>query len=140
MAGFARMSVGVSVSVRDREGRLLKKIFDPIIYKGDRLPFTRDRIYKTTKDLQRAVSVKVYGGENPIVEDNLELGNFLIENIPKNDAGKEKVDISFHMNKEMLLYIFITIQSTGVEDMRTIDTRLVQRELKAFNSIYRDKL
>lgn len=140
MVGVAKMSIGVSVSIRDGRGRFMKKIFDPIIYKGDRLPCTRDRTYKTTKALQTAVNLRVYGGENSKVEDNLDLGNFLIENIPENDIGKEKVDISFHINEELLLYIFIKIQSTGQEEMRTIDTGLVQGDLETFNSIYRDNI
>ena len=137
MESVAGMSVGVSVSVRKSDGSLIKNIFDPIIYKGDLLPCTRSRVYRTTKEEQNAINLKVYGGENALVEDNLDLGNFLIENIPKEKAGKEKVDITFHMDKERVVHLSIKIKSTGREETRRIDTNLIQRDLESFNSLYK---
>lgn len=133
---IAKMSLGLSVSVRDRSGKLIKKIFDPILYKGDFLPCTRNRIYRTTKQSQTAVNLRVYAGEHTFIEDNLELGNFIMDNIPKNDVGKEKVDITFHLDKEFMLHINLKIKSTGREENRIIDTNIIQEDIKIFNRLY----
>lgn len=133
---IAKMSIGLSVSVRDVDGKLVKKVFDPIIYRGDILPCTRNRTYKTTKQSQTAVSLKVYAGEQTFIEDNLELGNFVIDKVPKNDVGKEKVDITFHLDKDLMLYIYLKIKSTGREETRFIDTNIIQEDIRVFNKLY----
>ena len=136
MSVVAKMSLGLSVSVRDRNGRLIKKVFDSVIYRGDILPCTRSRTYRTTKRAQTAINLRVYGGEEPFVEDNLELGNFLMEEIPKNDIGKERVDVTFHLDKDLLLHINLKIKSTGKEEDRIIDTKIIQEDIKSFNRLY----
>lgn len=133
---IAKMSLGLSVSVRDRSGKLVKKIFDPIIYRGDFLPCTRNRTYRTTKESQTAVNLRVYAGEQTFIEDNLELGNFVMDKIPKNDVGKEKVDITFHLDKDLMLHIALKIRSTGREETRVIDTNLIQEDIRVFNKLY----
>lgn len=137
MNSVAKMSLGLSVSVRDRSGKLIQKVFDPIIYRGDILPCTRKRTYRTTKKSQTAVNLRVYGGEEPLIEDNLELGNFLMENIPKNDIGKERVDITFHLDRDFLLHINLKVKSTGREENRIINTTMVQEDIKSFNRQYK---
>ncbi|OLS02264.1 Hsp70 family protein [Tissierella creatinophila] len=133
---IAKMSIGLSVSVRDRDGKLVKQVFDPIIYRGDFLPCTRNRTYRTTKQSQTAVNLRVYAGEQTFVEDNLELGNFVIEKIPKNDVGKEKVDVTFHLDKDLMLYISLKVKSTGREETRVIDTKIMQEDIRVFNKLY----
>lgn len=133
---IAKMSLGLSVSVRDCSGRLVKKVFDPIIYRGDILPCTRNRTYRTTKAAQTAVNLRVYAGEQTFIEDNLELGNFVMDKIPKNDVGKEKVDITFHLDKDRILHIALKIKSTGREETRRIDTNIIQEDIRVFNKLY----
>lgn len=133
---IAKMSIGLSVSIKDKNGKYLKDIYDPIIYKGDKLPSTKNRIYKTTRIDQTAINLKIYGGENTLVKDNLHLGEFFIDKIPKNDIGKEKVYINFLLDKDLILHINIKIKSTGIKYTKFIDTKLIQEDIRIFNKLY----
>lgn len=132
----AKMSIGLGVSIRDKNSKYIKDIYDPIIYKGAKLPSTRNRIYKTTRTNQTAINLRIYGGENTFTKDNLELGEFFIDKIPKNDIGKEKVYINFLLDEDLILHINIRIKSTGTKYTKFIDTKLIQEDIRIFNRLY----
>ncbi|MFO7495579.1 MAG: Hsp70 family protein [Desulfobacterales bacterium] len=72
-------------------GEIREDTFVPIIRRSTPLPVSKAEVFTTAVDEQRAVDVRIYQGEEPSVEDNIFIGNFLIEGLSKVPAGNQIV-------------------------------------------------
>ena len=77
------------------------------------LPFAKTRSYCTAHDFQKELLVDVYQGESDDLSQNIKIGEFEVEGVPENYAGKEKIDIEFQYNINGMLEVNVTIVSTG---------------------------
>ena len=87
--------------------------YSRIIMRDTHIPFAKTRSYETVNDFQTTVRISVYQGESDDVFQNTEIGNFIVEDIPENYAGKETVDIEFKYNEDGMLDVNVTVVSTG---------------------------
>lgn len=99
-----------------------------VIPRNTTIPVTRKADYYTACDNQRVAEIEVYQGEFHSVEQNHRLGNFKIEGIPENTAGKEKIEVSFSYNMDGMLKVTALIASTGQDAEITIDMLQQGRE------------
>lgn len=119
----APFTLGVEVS---REFGSVRKggYFTPVINRNTTIPVSRTERVSTVSPNQTEVVVKVYQGEARRVEDNLFLGEFVVDGIPRGAAGKE-VDIRFTYDLNGLL----EVEATIVETRKKV-THLVTRHAK----------
>ena len=80
---FGTSAVGV------RDGLLHENVFVPMIRRGTPLPARKSEVFLTMYDGQAAVDVRIYQGEAPLAEDNIFIGNFLIEGLKDTPAGNQ---------------------------------------------------
>ena len=64
--------------------------FSPIIKRDMKLPVIKSEIYVTSSDDQERVNIRVYQGEEKLTDDNMFVGNFVIDGIPKEKLEKKK--------------------------------------------------
>lgn len=87
-----------------------KNLFDGkmsfIIPKNTPIPSKKSKIYQTTKDYQKRLSVEVYEGERLFVKDNLHLDTFYIENIKRAKKGETKIEVTFELDSNSILKVF----------------------------------
>jgi molecular chaperone HscC len=104
-------TLGVEVSKElgseQREGYFL-----PIINRNTTIPVSRMERVSTVHAGQTNVCVRVYQGESRRVEDNLYLGEFTIDGIPRGPAG-QPVDLRFTYDLNGVLEIEATVVKTG---------------------------
>lgn len=104
-------TLGVEVSKElgseQREGYFL-----PIINRNTTIPVSRMERVSTVHSGQTNVTVRVFQGESRRVEDNLFLGEFHIDGIPRGPAGQQ-VDLRFTYDLNGVLEIEATIVKTG---------------------------
>jgi molecular chaperone DnaK len=93
----------------------------PIIRRGTPLPVTKSEVFFTNEDQQESVRVRVCQGESEEPEDNLEIGNFLVEGLSKRPSGNPVV-LQFRIDLNGLLTATATEKLTGVAKSVTIDT------------------
>lgn len=86
-----------------------------IIPRNTTIPVTRLEEFTTTNDGQTEVAIEIYQGENEWVKDNYRLGEFLLDGIPENKAGKEKIEVTFKYNLNGILDVTARSKSTGKE-------------------------
>jgi molecular chaperone DnaK len=96
-------------------------VFSPIIPRNSTVPVSRTEIYSTTGDGQRAVDIKVYQGESPIVRQNVFLDQYTVDGVPPAPAGVEKVAVTFTYNVNGILEVSTRVVSTGKEARLVVD-------------------
>jgi len=72
-------------------GQLQENVFVPMIRRGVALPARKGERFSTMHDGQEAVDVRIYQGEAPLADDNIFIGNFLVEGLSNVPAGNEIV-------------------------------------------------
>jgi molecular chaperone DnaK len=68
-------------------GKMREDLFVPLIQRGTALPAKKGDAFATMYDNQEAVDVRIYQGEAPLAEDNIFIGNFLVEGLSDSPAG-----------------------------------------------------
>ena len=71
---------------------------DFIIERNTIIPIICTKRYKTIKDNQTKIKLRVYQGERLIANKNQFLGEYIIENIPKKPKGKVQIDVTFNFD------------------------------------------
>jgi molecular chaperone DnaK len=82
---FGTGAVGV------HNGQLHENVFVPMIRRGAALPARQGDRFATMHDGQKAVDVRIYQGEASMADDNIFIGNFLVEGLSDVPAGNEIV-------------------------------------------------
>ena len=77
---------------------------DFIIKRNTIIPIKYTQRYKTTKDNQNKIKLRVYQGERLIANKNKFLGECIIENIPKKLKGKVKIDVTFEVDLNCIIH------------------------------------
>ncbi|MFI2810513.1 MULTISPECIES: Hsp70 family protein [Microbulbifer] len=94
--------------------------FMPIIDRNTVVPTSVVRRVWTAHDNQAQVNVKVYQGENRLVNKNVYLGEMQIP-VPRASKGEESVDIRYSYDMNGLLEVDITVTSTGKTHNKLIE-------------------
>ena len=111
----APFSMGIAVLKEWKLSALRPGGFSVIIPKNTTIPVTRSEEFTTTYDGQTDVSIEIYQGEHEWVKNNYQLGEFLLEGIPANDAGDEVIEVKFKYNINGILEVNAKCISTEKE-------------------------
>ena len=93
--------------------------FAPIIPRNTTVPTSRSEYFYTIEDYQSQVTVGIYQGESLNIDDNLFLGEFLLD-VPQNLAGKEAINVRFTYDINGILEVEAKVVSTGVKKSKLI--------------------
>ena len=93
--------------------------FAPIIPRNTTVPTSRSEYFYTIEDYQSQVTVGIYQGESLNIDDNLFLGEFLLD-VPQNLAGKEAINVRFTYDINGILEVEATVVSTGLKKSKLI--------------------
>ena len=94
---------------------------DILIKKNTTIPCENTQKYKTTKDKQNKISVKVYQGERVLAKENKYLGKCDITNIPPLPKGKVIVEVTFSLDINGSLLVTAKEKSGGKTSDLTIN-------------------
>jgi len=84
---------------------LIDEQMDIIIKRNNQIPIERKKIYSTSYDFQKSVSIKIYEGENQNTKKNHLIGKFLLLNLPKLPAQEAKVEVTFFIDENNILKV-----------------------------------
>ena len=93
--------------------------FAPIIPRNTTVPTSRSEYFYTIEDYQSQVTVGIYQGESLNIDDNLFLGEFLLD-VPQNLAGKEAINVRFTYDINGILEVEAKVVSTGLKKSKLI--------------------
>ncbi|MDP1830059.1 MAG: Hsp70 family protein [Archangium sp.] len=117
----APYTLGVEVMARTGSGTPIGGLFAPIIPRNSTIPVSRTEIYRTTHDGQKAVSIRVFQGEDRFAKNNALLDEYLVEGVPPARAGIEAVAVTFTYDLNGILQVKTRIVSTGKEALLVVD-------------------
>ena len=107
-------------AIGEVDGRFSMDMFVPIIKKNTPVPVTRSEVFYTAVDQQEAVEITVYQGEAENAQENIEVGNFLVQGLAKRPAGSEII-AKFALDSNGILQVSAIEKATGLEKSITID-------------------
>ncbi|WP_163832373.1 Hsp70 family protein [Spartinivicinus ruber] len=119
MTDVSPYSLGIEI-VSSRSGYYNTGLFQPILERNTVIPISRVERFITSSDQQTQVNIKIYQGESRRVQDNIKLGNLLVD-VPAKPAGEEAVDIRFTYDVNGILEIEVTVVSTGLQTTAVIE-------------------
>jgi len=93
----------------------------PIIRRGTALPAKRTEAFSTVHDGQKEVDFRVFQGESPRPDDNLLIGQFMVEGLSDVPAGN-LVLATYEIDLNGLLTVTSTEKATGLAKSIKIDT------------------
>jgi molecular chaperone DnaK len=105
--------------------------FSVIIPRNSMLPVRASKLFATTTDHQRFVSIELYQGESSDVTKNRKLGQVVLDDLPPGQAGSVRVELVITIDVESLLGVTARELRTGKEASVTIRPSggLSQREI-----------
>ncbi len=94
----------------------------PIIPRNTPLPAGKSEIFFTLFDQQEEVRISAYQGESRLPEENVFIGEFMIEGLARVPANNPVV-IQFDLDLSGMLKVTATEKTTGLAKTVTMDTR-----------------
>jgi molecular chaperone DnaK len=105
--------------------------FSVMIARNSMLPVRARKLFATTSDDQKFVSIELYQGESTDITDNRKLGQVVLDNLPPGPAGSVRVELVMTVDVESILAVSARELRTGKEASVTIRPSggLSQREI-----------
>lgn len=125
-------TLGTEVVMEKDNGRFEEGHFCPIIERNTTIPASRTERLYTVHDNQTQIRCRVLQGESRFAVNNVALGEIRIK-VPKAEAGKEAVDVTYTYDVNSILEVEIKVVSTGEvtkQIIKTNDTDMSEEEIK----------
>lgn len=94
-----------------------------LIKRNTAIPATGSGVYHTVEDGQTAINMEIYQGERPMASDNVKLGEFRVDGIPRAPRGEAKVETTFDIDADGILTVTAVDLTTHREHQITISGR-----------------
>jgi molecular chaperone HscC len=110
-------TLGTQVAKRDMNGQIHSGYFHPIILRNSTVPISREDEFYPMHENQDTVTIDVYQGENPLVANNIKLGEVTVKldarrERGKSDATSNGVTVRFTYDINGLLQVEVTEHAT----------------------------
>ena len=115
-------------AVGEHNGEYHHDIFVPIIKRNTPLPVSKGDAFGTIIDNQETVDVTIFQGEEPIAEDNIFIGNFLVQGLSKVSAGN-KIVLNLELDINGILKVTAIEHRTGLSKVVSMDTKNIKPHL-----------
>ena len=102
------------------DGNLYPYCFIPIIPKNTPIPVRKSEAFATVTDNQKVVEVRIFQGENENALENIQIGEFRIDDLADAPAGNIIV-IDLALDRDGILHVSAKEKATGREQRITID-------------------
>lgn len=103
------------------DGEMREDLFVPLIRRGTALPAKKGDAFATVYDGQEAVDIRIYQGEAPLAQDNIFIGNFLVEGLRDSPAGNQII-LTLALDLDGLLEVTAVEKRTGLSKTVTMET------------------
>jgi molecular chaperone HscC len=106
-------TLGTAVSRVDERGNIREGYFHPIIQRNSTVPVSREDVFSPVEKGQRQLQVEIYQGENPLVANNVRLGQINVPVDPRRAPHENLVTVRFTYDVDGLLQVEATVEATG---------------------------
>jgi molecular chaperone DnaK len=131
LAGESDDAALLDVTPHDLGIRVGDSQFAVVLPRNSMLPVRARRLFATTSDNQKFVSIELYQGDSSDVSKNRKLGQVVLDDLPPGPAGSARVELVITVNVESILSVTARETRSGREASVTIRPSggLSQREI-----------
>jgi molecular chaperone DnaK len=94
---------------------------EELIRRNARVPTETRRMFTTSRDQQQTVRIRVCTGESRRIDDNIVLGDLVLEGLPARPRGQTKIEVIFALDASGILNVRARDAQTGQEQRATLD-------------------
>ncbi|MGN6151069.1 MAG: Hsp70 family protein [Lysobacteraceae bacterium] len=105
-------TLGTEVAKRDANGQVQTGFFHPIILRNSTVPVSREDSFSPMHDRQERLTIDIYQGENPLVANNIKLGEIGLLLDPRRSRDENSVTVRFTYDINGLLQVEVTEHAT----------------------------
>ena len=92
-----------------------------VIQANTSIPTSAKKVFATTEDNQKVVTIEIYQGEHELASRNRRLGRFILGDLEAASRGRTKVEVSFTMDADGILEVTAVEVGTGRAATVTIE-------------------
>jgi len=106
-------------------GGVMTKIID----RNTTIPIKRSQIFTTAEDGQTSVDIHILQGERALAKDNIDLGRFMLTDLPPAPRGVPQIEVTFDIDANGILHVTAKDKATGKEQsMQVIAPNKMSKE------------
>jgi len=105
LAGESNDAALLDVTPHDLGIKVGDSQFAVVLPRNSMLPVRARRLFATTEDNQRFVSIELYQGDSKDVTKNRKLGQVVLDDLPPGPAGSARVELVITVNVESILSV-----------------------------------
>ena len=96
---------------------------ESLIGRNTPIPHEISRNFSTSKDGQTTVRIKVFQGVSRRLEENLRLGDLVLEGLPARPRGQTTIAVTFVLNSSGMLDVHAVDTATGYQQQASLEIR-----------------
>lgn len=112
MTDVCPFTLGTEVAKQIGPDQYESGYFQPIIERNTVIPASRVEPYSTLHENQTEVTLRIFQGESPRVEDNVPLGEINMK-VPKEKGKTQNFEVRFTYDVSGVLEVIVTVLATG---------------------------
>jgi molecular chaperone DnaK len=94
---------------------------EELIRRNSRLPTEMRKVFTTSRDSQNLVRIVVCQGESRRLDNNVVIGDLLLDNLPARPRGDTSIEVTFHLDASGILNVRARDAQTGREQRASLD-------------------
>jgi molecular chaperone DnaK len=103
-------------------------VFTKIIERNTAIPVSKSQVFTTAANNQTQVEILVLQGERAMANDNVKLGQFVLDGIPPAPRGIPQVEVTFNIDVNGILNVSAKDKGTGKNQKITIQSSNLSKE------------
>lgn len=105
-------TLGTQVGHRDPNGQIHNGYFHPIILRNSTVPISREDVFYPMHEQQHQLTIDIFQGENPLVANNIKLGEITLDLDKRRRHNENGVTVRFTYDINGLLQVEVTEHAT----------------------------
>ena len=94
---------------------------EELIRRNSRVPTQMVKVFSTSRDLQKAVTITICQGESRRLENNTVIGDLRLEGLPPRPRGETSIEVTFSLDASGILRVKARDANTGREQQAQLD-------------------
>jgi hypothetical protein len=94
---------------------------EELIRRNSHVPTETRKLFTTSRDDQDAVRIIVCQGESRRLDNNVVIGDLLLQGLPRRPRGETSIEVTFHLDANGILQVHARDAQTGNEQRASLD-------------------